>query len=115
MNALKTGLLGKKLGMTQVFDAQGDLVAVTAVHAGANVVVGKRTPEKDGYSAVQLGYREKPLRLANKPEIGAFTKAGIAPQRYVRELRVSEADLANFEVGKPVAIDTIFKSGTYVD
>jgi large subunit ribosomal protein L3 len=115
MSALRTGLVGRKLGMTQVFTEQGDLRAVTAIHAGANVVVGKRTVEKDGYSAVRLGYAEKPLRLTNKPELGLFTKANLAPQRVVRELRLSPADLEKYEVGKPVALDQIFKVGTYVD
>jgi large subunit ribosomal protein L3 len=115
MSAQRTGLLGKKLGMTQVFDPQGDLVAVTAVHAGANVVIGKRTREKDGYSAIRLGYDEKPLRNVNKPELGVFSKGGVAPQRFVREVRVADADLDKYEVGKPVGVDVIFKPGTYVD
>ena len=115
MSALRTGLLGRKLGMTQVFTEQGDLRAVTAIHAGANVVVGKRTVEKDGYSAVRLGYAEKPLRLTRKPELGTYTKANLAPQRILREVRLAPAELDKYEVGKPVAIDQIFKPGTYVD
>src|SRR5438309_570103 len=108
MHAYRTGLLGKKLGMTQVFTEQGDLRPVTAIHAGQNVVVGKRTVEKDGYAAVQLGYAEKPLRLANQPEIGVFAKNGLAPQRFVREIRVTPADLEKYELGKAVALDAIF-------
>ncbi len=115
MSALRTGLLGKKLGMTQVFTATGDLRAVTAIHAGPNVVVGKRTVEKDGYAAVRLGYAEKPLRLSNKPEIGVFAKNGLQPQRFLREVRVTPADLEKYEVGKTVALDAIFKANTYVD
>jgi large subunit ribosomal protein L3 len=115
MSASRTGLLGKKLGMTQVFTSTGDLRAVTAVHAGANVVIGLRTREKDGYTAVRLGYAEKPLRKAKKPELGVFTKANVPPQRFVRELRVEEADLAKFEVGKPVDLTAIFAPNTYVD
>jgi large subunit ribosomal protein L3 len=115
MSAFRTGLLGKKLGMTQVFNPQGDLRAVTAIHAGQNVVIGKRTKEKDGYSAIRLGYAEKPLRVSNKPEIGVFAKSGLVPQRFVREVRVAEADLDKYEVGKPVGLDAIFKPGTYVD
>jgi large subunit ribosomal protein L3 len=88
---------------------------VTAIHAGANVVVGKRTVEKDGYSAVRLGYAEKPLRLTRKPELGVYTKANLAPQRVLREVRLAPAELEKYEVGKPVAIDQIFKPGTYVD
>jgi large subunit ribosomal protein L3 len=115
MSALRTGLLGKKLGMTQVFTEQGDLRAVTAIHAGANVVVGKRTVEKDGYSAVRLGYAEKPLRRSNKPEIGVFAKNNLAPQRFVREVRLAPADLDKYEVGKTVPLDAIFKPNTYID
>src|SRR5437868_3045343 len=115
MSAPRTGLLGKKLGMTQVFTDRGDLRGVTAVLAGGNVVVGKRTREKDGYSAVRLGFATKPLRLANKPELGMFSKAGVEPQKFVRELRVSDADLEKYEVGKAVPIEAIFAAGTYVD
>ena len=115
MSAARTGLLGKKLGMTQVFTPNGDLVAVTAVHAGANVVIGKRTKEKDGYSAIRLGYDERPLRTTNKPELGVFSKASLAPQRFVKEVRVADGDLDKYEVGKPVGIDVVFKKGTYVD
>ncbi|HEX2568665.1 MAG TPA: 50S ribosomal protein L3 [Polyangia bacterium] len=115
MSALRTGLIGKKLGMTQIFTEQGDRLAVTAIQAAGNVVVAKRTMEKDGYTAVQIGFGEKPLRLCNKPQLGHFTKAGVAPQRVVREMRVTPADLDKFEVGKPVPVDQIFKTGTYVD
>ena len=115
MSAPRTGLLGKKLGMTQVFTATGDLRPVTAIHAGDNVVVGKRTVEKDGYNAVRLGFGAIRLKRVSKPELGVFTKAGAEPKRFVREVRVAEADLAKYEVGKSVALDTIFKTGTYVD
>jgi large subunit ribosomal protein L3 len=111
----RTGMLGKKLGMTQVFTANGDRAAVTAIHAGPCVVVDKLTPEKHGYAAVKLGFGEKPLRLVKKPELGLFKKAGLAPQRFVREVRVEAADLDKFEVGKPVALDQVFKPMTYID
>ena len=115
MSAQRTGLLGKKLGMTQVFTDHGDLRPVTAILAGGNVVVGKRTMEKDGYTAVRLGFAAKPLRLANKPELGMFAKAGVDPQKVIREIRVTDADLGKYEVGKAVALDAIFKPNTYVD
>ena len=115
MSAPRTGLLGKKLGMTQIFNPHGDAKAVTAILAGGNVVVAKRTVEKDGYAAVQLGFAEKPLRNTNKPTLGHFTKAAVAPQRVLREVRCAGADLDKYEVGKTVAIDAIFKTGTYVD
>jgi len=115
MRVHRTGLLGKKLGMTQVFTAQGDRRAVTAIHAGGNVVIGKRTLDKDGYTAVRLGYSEKPLRLAKKPELGVFAKNNLAPQRFVREVRVEGKDLDKYEVGKPVPLDAVFAANTYVD
>jgi large subunit ribosomal protein L3 len=111
----RTGVLGKKIGMTQVFTATGDRTPVTAIHAGPCVVVDKLTSDKHGYAAVKLGFGEKPLRLTKKPELGIFKKTGLAPQRWVREIRVEEADLGKFEVGKPVALSEVFKPMTYVD
>ncbi|HEY7954096.1 MAG TPA: 50S ribosomal protein L3 [Polyangia bacterium] len=113
--SFRTGVLGKKLGMTQVFTAQGDRAAVTAIHAGPCVVVDKLTPDKNGYAAVKLGFGEKPLRLTRKPELGAFTKHSLAPQRWVREIRVEAADLDKFEVGKTVPLTDVFQPMTYVD
>ena len=111
----RTGVLGKKLGMTQVFTATGDRAAVTAIQAGPCVVVDKLTPDKHGYAAVKLGLGQKPLRLTKKPELGIFKKTNLEPQRWVREIRVEEADLGKFEVGKPVALGDVFKPMTYVD
>ncbi len=113
--AFRTGVLGKKIGMTQVFTPQGDRAAVTAIQAGPCVVVDKLTVEKHGYAAVKLGFAEKPLRLAKKPEIGVFAKQQLAPQRFVREVRVEPADLEKYEVGKPVALADVFKAMTYID
>ncbi len=113
--AFRTGVLGKKIGMTQVFTATGDRTAVTAIHAGPCVVVDKMTPDKHGYAAVKLGYGEKPLRLTKKPELGQFSKHQLAPQRFVREVRVEPADLEKYEVGKPVALGDVFKAMSYVD
>lgn len=111
----RTGVLGKKLGMTQVYLANGDRAPVTAITAGPCVVIDKLTPEKHGYAAVKLGFGEKPLRLCNKPELGVYKKSGLQPQRFVRELRVEPADLEKFEVGKPVSLSEVFKPMTYVD
>jgi large subunit ribosomal protein L3 len=113
--AFRTGVLGKKIGMTQVFTPTGDRAAVTAIHAGPCVVVDKLTPEKHGYAAVKVGFLEKPLRLTKKPELGVFTKASLPPQRFVREVRVEPADLEKFEVGKPIALTDVFKPMSYVD
>jgi large subunit ribosomal protein L3 len=113
--AFRTGVLGKKLGMTQVFTQTGDRAAVTAIHAGPCYVVDKLTPDKHGYAALRIGFVEKPLRVTKKPELGLYKKAGLAPQRVLREVRVEPADLEKFEVGKPIALDQVFKPMTYVD
>src|SRR5581483_613579 len=122
--AFRTGVLGKKIGMTQVFTATGDRTAVTAIHAGPCVVVDKLTPEKHGYAAVKLGYDQLPekskkgkslLHRMSKPALGEFTKIQAQPQRFVREVRVEAADIPKYEVGKPVALTDEFKAMTYVD
>jgi large subunit ribosomal protein L3 len=112
----RTGLLGKKLGMTSIFTATGDRAPVTAVHAGPCVVLDKMTPDKHGYAAVKLGFGEKPLRRTKKPELGLFTKAQTTPQRFVREVRLEAADLDKFpEVGKQVPLATVFQPMSYID
>lgn len=112
----RTGLIGKKLGMTSIFTATGDRAPVTAVHAGPCVVLDKITPDKNGYAAVKLGFGEKPLRLTKKPELGLFTKAKTAPQRFVREVRVEAGDLDKFpEVGQAVPLATVFQPMSYID
>ena len=94
------GLVGKKIGMTQVFNPGGTRIGVTAVEVGPCVVVQKRTIEKDGYTALQLGFADKPDRLVKSPERGTFAKAGVAPKRHLREFRVSPEVAAQFEVGQ---------------
>lgn len=113
--AFRTGVLGKKLGMTQVFTQTGDRTAVTAIHAGPCYVIDKLTQDKHGYSALRVGFLEKPLRVTKKPELGQYKKHGLAPQRVLREIRVEAADLEKFEVGKAIALDQVFKPLTYVD
>ena len=114
--AFRTGLLGKKLGMTSIFTTTGDRAPVTAVHAGPCVVLDKITPDKNGYAAVKLGFGEKPLRRTKKPELGLFTKAKTSPQRFVREVRLEAGDLEKFpEVGQPVPLTTVFKAMSYID
>jgi large subunit ribosomal protein L3 len=118
MANFRTGLLGKKLAMTQVFNELGNRVGVTVIHAGGCVVIGKRTPEKDGYAAIRLGYGQKPLRLCKKPELGEINKLGnnnLAPPRIIREIRLDPAKLADYEIGATLPLSKIFKPGTYVD
>ena len=106
------GILGEKLGMTQVFDANNRMVPVTVVKAGPCVVTQVRTPEKDGYSAVQLAYGAIDPRKVNKPESGHFSKAGVPPRRYVTELRT--ADASEYTIGQEVTVEQ-FEAGTKVD
>jgi large subunit ribosomal protein L3 len=113
--AFRTGLLGKKIGITSIFTPTGDRAPVTAIHAGPCVVLDKMTPDKHGYAAVKLGFGEKPLRRTKKPELGLFTKANVPPQRFVREVRLEAADLDKFEVGKPVPLTTVFAPMSYID
>jgi len=114
--SLKMGLLGRKIGMTQVFHEDGSALGVTAVSVGPCVVVGKRTDAKHGYSAVQLGFEELPVRLATRPETGFYKKAGVEKtMRHLREVRLTPQDLEKYEVGKVLKADEIFKVGDVVD
>ena len=97
------GVLGEKLGMTQVFDANNRMVPVTVVKAGPCVVTQIRTPDKDGYSAVQIAYGAIDPRKVNKPEAGHFAKAGVPPRRYLVEIRTD--DVSDYTVGQEIAAD----------
>ena len=106
------GVLGTKLGMTQVFADDGRMVPVTVVEAGPCVVTAVRTPDADGYAAVQLGYGEVDPRKVNKPEAGHFMKAGVTPRRYLVELRTDDA--TDYTLGQEVTAET-FAAGEFVD
>ncbi|MBJ8347516.1 50S ribosomal protein L3 [Antrihabitans sp. YC2-6] len=106
------GILGTKLGMTQVFDDKNRVVPVTVIKAGPNVVTQIRTEERDGYNAVQLAFGAIDPRKVNKPVTGQFEKAGVTPRRHVVELRV--ADTSAFEVGQELTAE-VFEDGAYVD
>jgi large subunit ribosomal protein L3 len=106
------GLLGTKLGMTQVWDANNKLIPVTVIEISPNVVTQVRTPEVDGYSAVQIAYGQIDPRKANKPATGHFTKAGVTPRRHLTEVRT--ADAAEYALGQELAVD-IFEAGKRVD
>jgi large subunit ribosomal protein L3 len=114
MSTTKTskGLLGTKLGMTQVWDANNKLIPVTVVEITPNVVTQVRTPEIDGYSAVQIAYGQIDPRKANKPATGHFDKAGVTPRRHLTEVRT--ADAAEYTLGQEIALD-IFEAGQKVD
>src|SRR6266550_1085137 len=106
------GVLGEKLGMTQVFDDRNRVVPVTVVKAGPCVVTQVRTPEKDGYSAVQLAFGAIDPRKVTKPVAGHYRKAGVPPRRHLVALRTEAA--AEYEVGQEVGAD-VFEAGTLVD
>ncbi|GIN22824.1 MAG TPA: 50S ribosomal protein L3 [Bacillus bacterium] len=106
------GILGRKIGMTQIFAEDGQLLPVTVVEAAPNVVLQKKTVETDGYEAVQIGFEDKREKLANKPEKGHVAKAETAPKRFVRELK--NVNLDEYEVGQEVKVD-IFADGDVVD
>jgi large subunit ribosomal protein L3 len=113
--SLKIGLLGKKLGMTQVFADDGEAVPVTVIQAGPCQVVGTRTNERDGYSALVLGFDEKPLRLANKPELGMAKANGGKPQRFIREIRLPADEVGKFTVGQTLGAKDVFADNSPVD
>ncbi len=111
------GILGRKVGMTQIFDENGKLVPVTLVDVADNVVLQQKTVETDGYVATQVGFETKREKLSNKPEMGHVAKAETAPKRFVKEIRFKEElgnELTDLAVGAPVSID-LFKDGETVD
>ena len=112
MTKTQKGLLGYKLGMTQVWDAENRVVPVTVIQAGPCVVTQVRTADKDGYDAVQLAFGAIEPRKVSKPETGHFEKAGVTPRRHLVEVRTDDA--ANYTVGQEITADT-FAAGQLVD
>jgi len=106
------GILGKKIGMTQVFNEQGQAVAVTAIVAGPCPVIAIRTPDQNGYSAVLLGYGAAPLRKLSKPLKGFFDKVKVEPKRTLREFRLDKTE--GYEIGQELRVD-LFEPGEKVD
>lgn len=109
---MKKGIIGKKIGMTQIFDEKGNVVPVTVIEATPNVVAQVKTVETDGYNSIQLGYEEVKDKHINKPEKGHFTKAGLVAKKHLREFRVE--DVENYKVGDEVKAD-IFEAGEKID
>lgn len=105
-------IIGKKIGMTQVFDEQGRLIPVTVVEAGPCVVTGVRTVEKDGYTAVQLGFGDAKEKNLIKPQAGYFKKNNLSPKKVLKEIRVE--DVSYYSIGQEIKVD-LFKPGDYVD
>lgn len=111
----KLAILGKKLGMTQIFSTDGNRIPVTVIEAGPNVVLSTRTPDKHGYSAVQLAFDDQKEQRVNKPDMGQFRKAGVSPKRFIREIRLEPEVAANFAVGQVLTVGDVFKVGDPVD
>ena len=109
---MKKGLIGKKIGMTQIFDENGNMVPVTVIEAGPCVVVQKKTTETDGYEAVQVGYGDVKANKVTKPMGGHFKKADVAPKKVLKEFRLADTSAVN--VGDILKAD-IFAAGEYVD
>ena len=109
---MQKGIIGKKIGMTQIFDEKGNVVPVTVIEAGPCVVVQKKTVENDGYNAVQLGYGDVSPKHVNKPMKGHFDKADVAPKKTLKEFRFADCDTLN--IGDIVKADT-FQPGDRVD
>ncbi|ACA42058.1 50S ribosomal protein L3 [Lysinibacillus sphaericus C3-41] len=106
------GILGRKIGMTQVFAENGDLIPVTVIEATPNVVLQKKTVETDGYEAIQVGFEDKRVKLSNKPQQGHVAKANTAPKRFIREFR--NVNVEEYEVGQEVKVE-IFAEGDVID
>ncbi len=109
---MKKGIIGKKLGMTQIFDEKGNVIPVTLIEAGPCVVAQKKTVENDGYAAVQLAYEDAKEKHLTKAELGHFKKAGISPKKHLKEFRLD--DTRPYEAGTVITVDT-FAKGEKVD
>ena len=109
---MSIGILGSKLGMTQIFDEAGNAVPVTVIQAGPCVVVQVKTPQVDGYSAIQLGYKASSQKALTKPELGHLAKAGVDPVRHLKEYRIASS--TTYEVGQILKADQ-FEVGQLVD
>ncbi len=106
------GLIGKKIGMTQIFNEEGKVIPVTVIQAGPCTIVQKKVKEKDGYNAIQLGFEEMKERKANKPFLGHFKKKGLKPKKILREIRVD--DISKFKESDEIKVD-IFSNSKYVN
>jgi len=114
--SFKMGLIGRKLGMTQIFHDDGTALGCTALQLGPCVVTAQRTPDKNGYAAVQLGFEETPVRKVTRAKAGYFKKLGLEKSaRVLREVRLDAADVAKYELGKTYTAKDVFKAGDVVD
>lgn len=108
------GILGKKVGMTQVFSNTGELIPVTVIEVPKNIITQVKTKENDDYNAIQIGIEDKREKVSNKPEMGHSKKAKTQPKRFVKELRLNNEEIANYALGQEISLE-IFEAGEYVD
>jgi len=108
-------MIGNKIGMTQLFNENGEVVPVTVVKLGPCTVIDKKTEKKDGYSALVIGYGEIKESRVRKSELGLFKKADVVPRKILRETRVEPEELDTYKIGQQIAPADIFKAGEYVD
>ncbi len=113
--AMRIGLVGKKIGMTQVYADDGERIPVTVIQAGPCYVVGIRTVEKDGYSALVIGFGEKPQRLTNRAELGGLKAAGVKPVRILREFRLPADETGKYTLGQVLKPSDVFTAKSPVD
>ena len=111
---MPVALLCRKIGNTQVFMETGECVPVTVLQADSNTVVQKKTPDKDGYSALQLGFGERRPQRTSRPQAGHFRKGGVSPRQFLAECRLSEEEAGGYEVGQEIKVD-VFEVGQKVD
>jgi large subunit ribosomal protein L3 len=110
---MKKAMIGKKIGMTQIFDEKGIVIPVTVVEAGPLTVVQKKTVETDGYNAIKVGYEKVQEKKLSKPELGQFTKTKLAPMKYLKEFRLE--DISGYEIGQELKAEDMFQSGDKID
>jgi large subunit ribosomal protein L3 len=111
-----SGLLGRKLGMTQIYNKDGAVQPVTVVEVGGNAVLRVKTDDSaDGYNAIQLGFGEKKEKRTNKPDAGAFAKANVSPRKFVREIRLSKDDASKYTIGQELSAKDVFNEGDILD
>jgi len=110
---MKKAMIGKKVGMTQIFDEKGLVIPVSVIQAGPLNVVQKKTVENDGYNAIKVGYESIKEKRLSKPKLGQFTKNKLAPMKYLKEFRLE--DISGYEVGQEIKAEDMFQSGDKID
>ena len=110
---MKKAMIGKKIGMTQIFDEKGLVIPVSVIEAGPITVIQKKTVETDGYNAIKVGYEKVQEKKLSKPELGQFTKTKLAPMKHLKEFRLE--DISGYEVGQEIKAEDMFQSGDKID